>query len=371
MISIRLFDYKDLQAISSNLPVCFHTLLHNSMPLSFFYKKQSVFHIAILSDFCYNRKKERRIQKMYNLPTMITPYKKDGSVDIETALKYVDFYFESGMDGIFAICQSSEIFHLSLKERVDLNRAVYERAKELEKASGRSFTVVSSGHISNTHEEQVRELRAIYESRTDALILITNRLDPENMGDDVFIERCERLISELPDDARFGLYECPYPYKRLVTPKILKWCVSTGRFDFFKDTCCDAAQIAERCKILAGSGFKLLNANSQTLLESLRAGADGYCGIMCNFHPKLYTWLVKKFACDPRAEFVQSVLGAFAFTEATIPYPLSAKHHMTLRQIETESIARNAPGVKLTAYAKGCLAQMKYATDALEAYLEI
>ena len=29
--------------------------------------------------------------------SMITPYKKDGSVDIDTALKYVDFYFENGI----------------------------------------------------------------------------------------------------------------------------------------------------------------------------------------------------------------------------------------------------------------------------------
>ena len=35
--------------------------------------------------------------------TMITPYKKDGSVDYETAEKYVDWYFESGITGIFAV----------------------------------------------------------------------------------------------------------------------------------------------------------------------------------------------------------------------------------------------------------------------------
>ncbi len=28
--------------------------------------------------------------------TMITPFTKDGEVDYETALKYVDWYFESG-----------------------------------------------------------------------------------------------------------------------------------------------------------------------------------------------------------------------------------------------------------------------------------
>ena len=252
-------------------------------------------------------------------PTMITPYKSDGSLDIETALSYVDFYFDSGMNGIFSVCQSSEIFYLSLEERVKLNHAVYTRAKELERKSGRKFTVVSSGHISETHEEQVKELNAIYESGTDALILITNRLDPENEGDDVFIERCERLISERPGEARLGFYECPYPYKRLVTPRILEWCLSTNRFDYMKDTCCDAKQIAERCKILSGSSFKLLNANCQTLLESLRQGCDGYCGIMCNFHPKLYAWLADNFECDPRADIVQSVNGSLGFTEIGLP----------------------------------------------------
>ena len=65
--------------------------------------------------------------------TMITPYTAQGAVDIATAERYVDWYFENGLTGIFAICQSSEIFFLSLEERVALNRAVYTRAKELEK----------------------------------------------------------------------------------------------------------------------------------------------------------------------------------------------------------------------------------------------
>ena len=52
---------------------------------------------------------------MEMLTTMITPYKKDGSVDYETCEKYVDWYFENGLDGIFAVCQSSEYFSLLLK----------------------------------------------------------------------------------------------------------------------------------------------------------------------------------------------------------------------------------------------------------------
>ena len=302
--------------------------------------------------------------------TMITPYTADGKVDYDTASKYVNWYFKNGLTGIFAICQSSEIFWLSLEERVTLNQKIYAHAKALEKSSGKQFTVVSSGHISESLEDQIKELNAVWKSGTDALILITNRLDPHNAGDDVFISNAEKIIAALPNDVKLGLYECPYPYKRLVTPKILDWCLSTGKFYYMKDTSCDAAIMAERCRQLKGSQFKLLNANCQTLLESMRNGGDGYCGIMCNFHPALYTWMGENYAKDPlTAELVQSVIGTFGFTEAGLPYPLTAKYHMNLCGIPTENIARNRESRELTDYAQSCMEQMKLLTDTLENYL--
>lgn len=304
-------------------------------------------------------------------PTMITPYKKDRTIDYDTALKYVDWYFENGMTGIFSICQSSEIFYLSTEEKVKLNSLVYKRAKELEKLHGKAFTVVSSGHTSETLEEQAKELNAVWESGTDAIIFITNRLDPNNEGDDVFIANCEKLISMLPGEAKFGLYECPHPYKRLLTPKILDWCISTGRFKYIKDTCCDLATITQRAKQLKGTGLKNLNANCQTLLGSLQNGCDGYCGIMCNYHPKLYSWLCTNYTKYPEeAQLIQSVLGNFGFTEVGLPYPLTAKYHMNLVGIPTENLARPRHSSEMTDYAKSCIEQMKLATDYFEGIVE-
>lgn len=296
------------------------------------------------------------------LTTMITPYTKEGKPDLQTAKEYVKWYYNAGLTGVFAVCQSSEIFYLSMEERVALNGCVYQQAKALSP----DFLVVSSGHVSDAFEDQAKELNAIWDSGTDALILITNRLDPDNEGDDVFISNAEKLIAQLPREAKLGLYECPYPYKRLVTPKILDWCLSTGRFYYMKDTCCDAALIAQRAKQLQGSHFKLLNANCQTLLESMRAGANGYCGIMCNFHPRLYAWLGKNYL-RPEADAVQAVTGTFGFTEVGLPYPLTAKYHMGLCGIPTENVARNRQSAELTDYAKSCMRQMKLATDKLEA----
>ncbi|MBQ9802699.1 MAG: dihydrodipicolinate synthase family protein [Clostridia bacterium] len=302
--------------------------------------------------------------------TMITPYTASGEVDFATAEKYVDWYFQNGLNGIFAVCQSSEIFYLTLAERVRLNKLVYTRAKELEAKHQRPFTVVSSGHVSDTIEGQIEELNAIAASGTDALILITNRLDPHNEGDDVWIANCEKLLAALPAKTKLGLYECPYPYKRLVTPGILSYCLDTGRFYYMKDTCCDADMIAARCAQLRGSHFKLLNANCQTLLASMRSGADGYCGIMCNYHPRLYAWLGENYDKDPHtAELVQAIIGTFGFTETGLPYPPSAKYHMGLCGIPTQNIARNRQSAELTPYVRHCMQQMKQATDFLESKL--
>lgn len=299
--------------------------------------------------------------------TMITPYTKNGQVDYATAEKYVDWYFDAGLDGIFAVCQSSEIFWLSLEEKVKLNSVVYNRAKELEKKYGRMFTVVSSGHTSDSLEDQAKELSEIWESGTDNLILITNRLDPNNEGDDVFIKNAEKLLAMLPADVKLGLYECPYPYKRLMTPKLIDWCISTGNFYYMKDTCCDIEMMRQRLQQVEGTQFKLYNANGQTLLETMKDGAEGYCGIMTNFHPKLYAWLCHEFQNQPdKAEVVQAILGTFAFTEAPLPYPLSAKYHMNLCGMPTENFARNRKSEELTAYVEFNMKQMKLATDYME-----
>lgn len=305
-----------------------------------------------------------------NFTTMITPYDKAGEVDIEKVKEYVHWYHENGCDGIFAVCQSSEIFQLSLEERVLINKTVYDTAREIAEGGGRRMTVVSSGHISDSIEDQIVELSAVAKSGTDALILITNRLDLNNEGDDIWIANAERLLEALPKDVPLGLYECPYPYKRLLTERILRWCVSTGRFRFIKDTCCDADLIKERLRILDGSGLLLFNANCQTLLRSLRDGGAGYCGIMSNYHPALYSWLCHNCETE-RAERLQSFLTLAGFTENALPYPLTAKYHMCLEGVETELFTRKPGANSINDYAKHCIDQMRELAESFKKEFEI
>lgn len=303
-------------------------------------------------------------KKLGVFPTMVTPYKKDGSVDYQGVELLVEWYWKKGCDGIFAVCQSSEIFYLKLEERVNIGKTVVEKAKELANAdkSRKPMKIVVSGHISDSFDDQVEELNAMANIGADALILISNRMDIENTTDEKWIADLHKLIERLPTAMPLGVYECPKPYKRLLTKKMLQACKDTGRFAFIKDTCCDAAMIKERIEILQGSDIGLYNANAQTLLETLRAGADGYCGVMANFHPEIYKWLFDN-ADKKEAELVQAFVCMTAFTES-LAYPATAKYYLNAHEgIEIEALSRAVDYNLITEYQKSCLAQMKTLGD--------
>ena len=294
--------------------------------------------------------------------TMVTPFCRDGSLDLGAVRAMCDWYSEAGLDGIFTACQSSEIFNLTVEERVLLSKTVVDRCKTLAKEHPERppMTVVASGHVADTFAEQVYELQAVASCGIDTLILISNRMDITNTGDDAWIRETSARMDALPD-VPLGVYECPYPYKRLMTDTMLSFCAQSGRFLYMKDTCCDADVIAHRCELLSGTPMRLYNANAQTLLDTLRAGADGYCGVMCNFHPDLYARLCRTFAEDSAAaERLQAFLGTAAFTES-LAYPVTAKYHLKeIAGLPLDSLeTRKRPASDLRRYDRDCIHQME------------
>ncbi len=294
-------------------------------------------------------------------PTMITPYNEDRTIDYGAVRALVDWYWQKQCDGIFAACQSSEILFLSLEDRVKLSSVVKEEADKLAAAdkSRAPMSIVASGHISDDRAEQVEELTLVAQTGVDAVVLISNRTDIENTSSEAWIEETESLLSALPAGTMVGTYECPRPYKRLLDDKMVEWIAKSGRFSFIKDTCCDALTIKKRIEQLEGSGVKLFNANGQTTLESLKYGADGYCGVMANFHPELYVWLCHNFKKYPEmAAKVSALLSMCCFTEA-LTYPCTAKYHLSKHEnIPMSLYARSAQRAALTYYQTSCVDQM-------------
>lgn len=287
-------------------------------------------------------------------PVMITPFTADNQIDYDAVDRIVEFYAQGGCHGIFAVCQSSEMFWLTENEREKL-------AARVVKASAGRMCVVASGHISERMEDQIRELRRIAATGVNAVVMISNRLASPNESDDALIARMKTILDAIPG-VTFGMYECPYPYKRMLTLKVLEAMAETGRFTFIKDTCCDAELIAERIKLLDGR-IQLFNANCATALETFESGADGFSGIMANYHPDLLVWLYENFRAQPeKARKLSSMLSVMSLVEGC-GHPAATKYHMNLvgvpMEIRCRSINADERFDKLDRHAIDDLAQIE------------
>ena len=289
---------------------------------------------------------------------MVTPFTEDNKIDYNAVEALIGWYAEKGVDGIFAICQSSEIFFLSFEERLELLRFVM-------KHTPKNISVVASGHVADDLSQQIEEAKAFVQEGIDAYVFISNRFAGEDESDSIFLKNMEKAVGEI-GDISFGIYECPYPYKRIMTPSVLKELASTGRFTFLKDTCCDPQMINEKLSAVEGMGLKIYNANSASLLETLKMGCAGFSGVMANFHPEIYSWLCKNYDKEPeKAKQVQAFLGFASLAECQV-YPVNAKYYLSLEGVPMGYACRSKDASGFTLSRRMEIEQMRDITIAFK-----
>ena len=126
----------------------------------------------------------------------------------------------------------------------------------------------------------------------------------------------------------------------------------------------------EQGKEMAGYAG-IVGRDAQTLLSSLRSGAAGYCGVMCNFHPRLYSWLVHHFDTEPqKASVAADLCSMTAFTES-LAYPITAKYHLNhIAGVPMSLYAKSRKAEEFTPYHAMCVRQMDELVQAALKMLE-
>lgn len=272
--------------------------------------------------------------KMY--PTIVTPFDEGGAIDYESLEKLVEMFRQAGCEGIFAVCQSSEMFFLTEEEKVVLAR------RTLAMCRARGMKCVVSGHTQDRLEDQISYLKQIETLQPDAIILVSNRFAAQNEDDRIAVERLKAICAALKPETRLGVYECPYPYKRLLTAPILQAMIEDGHFRFVKDTCCQIELIRQRLDMLKDTPIALYNANTATLGESMAAGAAGYSGIQLNLMPEFFA-LLQGFYREDHPVHAQRLMNYLSFT-STIEcqnYPANAKYCLMQRGMMRTTLTRN------------------------------
>ena len=244
------------------------------------------------------------------IPVMLTAFSDSRSIDWTSQERLTEWYLQQGSESLFAVCQSSEMLHLDLSEREELARFTAQLV------NGR-VPVIASGHVGATLNEQVNELTKIAATGIDCLVFVTNRLDPNNLGPEQLFKTVETLKQELPTDIELGLYECPVPYRRLLSDEEISYFAQDPRFVILKDVSCDLRTVRRRLELTKNSNLVISNANAAIAFEAMKSGASGFCGVFNNFHPDLYRWLQDEGEGEIHAELAGELARFLVLSAAT------------------------------------------------------
>lgn len=238
-------------------------------------------------------------------PVMLNAFHEDGSIDWPGVDALTDWYIERGSAGLFACCGSSEMFHLDDRERLDLARRVVSRAAG-------SVPVVATGTFGGPVADQAAFVRRMADTGVDAVVVIVCLLAGRNEDEDALKRNMERLL-ELTDPIPLGLYECPTPYHRKLSPTLFGHLGGTGRFLYHKDTVCDVDLLRLKIDAVRQTRLGVYNAHFETGLAGLRYGAAGISPVAANVFPELFSWLCAEYDGQPEtAEEVQRMMTSLA-----------------------------------------------------------
>jgi 4-hydroxy-tetrahydrodipicolinate synthase len=274
---------------------------------------------------------------------LVTPMNEDGSLDVATLRRLVEFHVENGTDAIVAVGTTGESPTLDMDEHCEVIRLTVEFAKER--------VPVIAGTGANSTTEAIDLTRCAEQAGADAALLVTpyyNKPTQEGLylhhkavADAVPIPQ---ILYNVP--GRTACDMLPETVERLShIPNIVGIKEATGNLD-------RAREILQRC----ADRIDLYSGDDATALDCILLGARGDISVTANVAPRLMHEMCT-LARAGQAEAARAVnerllpLHQHLFLEANpIPVkwalkemglikggirlpltPLSAKHHDTVR----------------------------------------
>ena len=289
-------------------------------------------------------------------PAMLTAFQDDGAIDWDGVDRLTDSCIETGVAGIFAGGLSAEITEMDDEEKGALAERVVRRA------AGR-VPVVAGAIVWGQLDRQAELIRRVHGAGADSVSIAVSQLADQDEDDRAWIENAGMLLDRIPEDVRLAMYECPAPYHRLLSDETIAWAAQSGRFCFLKDTSCNIETIRRRLDLIRGTRLQLLNANTRTLLASLRAGAEGFCGIGANYMPELFAWLCWHYEDQPDvATRLHEFMDSWLDLQESEFYPASAKEYLRRRGLDIGPFSRKLRSELPSSFAER-LAGMRVAED--------
>lgn len=261
-------------------------------------------------------------------PVMVTPYDDRLQIDISAYREIVEWFLSFDIGGIYANCQSSEMYELSEAERLLL---IGETVKTV---NGRAPVAVT-GNFGENIQEHIGFCKKAADLGADVVMLtVPTWYDDDERLKTYFLTIAEQTTMPL------GLYECPFPRSYHLGLDLIETLANSGRFIAYKETSCRLEKIVQVIDIVRDTPLALLQANVPYLLESMRAGAAGSMNIVANWLPDLTIEVAKRSqGTDPLADELQNLLCAMEMAQRSV-HPTGVKYLMSKRGLPIKPLTR-------------------------------
>jgi 4-hydroxy-tetrahydrodipicolinate synthase len=141
------------------------------------------------------------------------------------------------------------------------------------------------------------------------------------------------------------MYECPAPYKRIISTAVFRQLLGSNRLVYHKDTSILPERVQAKLEVLKGldkNRLEFYDAHSPNASFSLQAGAKGMSSISGNFYPEILVWMCNHANDPARQEEVKWLQSEISRVDPLIhqAYPMSAKYFLQKRGLPLRTISR-------------------------------
>lgn len=261
-------------------------------------------------------------------PVLITPYNDDLSLDLNGYQQMLEWYLSHNVGGIYANCQSSEMFELTDEERLLL-------ISEAVRIANGKKPVVGTGNFGKNIEQHIEFIKKASNAGAEIVMLTI----PTFLNTDEDLEKYFLSIVE-KTDVKLGIYECPVPRPYHLGLDLVKVLAESGRFFAYKETSCNIEKIKKFIEITRNTSLSYLQANVPYMLEAIKYGAEGSMNIAANWLPDLENEIVQRgLQGDPAADDLNNILCGMEMAQRSV-HPMGVKYLISKRGIPIKPLTR-------------------------------
>ena len=211
---------------------------------------------------------------------LITPFKKDKSVDFDALGRLVDYQIDGGIDYLVALGTTAETPTLTRDERTEVVRFI------IEKNNNRLPIVVGVG--SNNTAEIVHELKVSYFSNISAVLSVTPYYNKPNQEG---LFQHYRALSEV-SPRPIILYNVPgrtgVNMEAETTLRLAKSCPNIVAIKEASGKMDQIRQIIDN----RPEGFSVISGDDGIAFDLIKAGGEGVISVLGNALPKEFSEMI-------------------------------------------------------------------------------